>query len=183
MRRLIMWNMVTLDGFFEGTTSWDIGWHTWGEDLEQLSLEQLRSADMLLFGRATYQRMANFWPTATGEVAELMNDSPKVVFSRSLESADWRNTRLVKTAAEDEVARLKQASGKDLLIFGSADLSSSLMRAGLIDEYRLGLNPIVLGGGKPLFKPMADKVPMKLLEARAMPSGCVIVRYEPSTAR
>jgi dihydrofolate reductase len=180
MRRLIMWNMVTLDGFFEGTQSWEIDWHVWGDDLEQLSLEQLRSADMLLFGRLTYQGMAGFWQTATGEVAELMNSIPKVVFSRTLESADWDNSRLVKTNAEQEVARLKQQPGKDLFIFGSADFSSALMKAGLIDEYRLGLNPILLGGGNPLFKPMPERMRMKLLEARPLESGCLILRYQPA---
>jgi dihydrofolate reductase len=181
MRPLIMWNMVTVDGFFEGTKSWDIDWHNvgWGEELEQLSLEQLRSADMLLFGRVTYQGMAGFWTSETGDVADFMNNIPKVVFSRTLERADWNNTRLVKTDAEDEVARLKQESGNEMFIFGSAALSSTLMKKGLIDEYRLGLNPIVLGGGNPLFKPMPNRMPMKLLEARPLKSGCVILRYQP----
>jgi dihydrofolate reductase len=179
-----MWNMVTLDGFFEGRSSWDIEWHNtgWGEELEELSLEQLRSADMLLFGRVTYEGMAGYWTSATGDVAEFMNNIPKVVFSRTLESADWNNTRLVKADAADEVARLKEQSGKDLFIFGSADLSSSLMQQGLIDEYRLGLNPILLGGGNPLFKPMAHSMSMKLIEARPLKTGCVILRYQPNGA-
>jgi dihydrofolate reductase len=102
------------------------------------------------------------------------------VFSRTLESADWDNSRLVKTNAEQEVARLKQQPGKDLFIFGSADFSSALMKAGLIDEYRLGLNPILLGGGNPLFKPMPERMRMKLLEARPLESGCLILRYQPA---
>jgi dihydrofolate reductase len=177
-----MWNMVTLDGFFEGTKSWDIDWHNagWGDELEQLSLDQLGSADMLLFGRVTYQGMAGFWSSATGDVAE-MNKIPKVVFSRTLDSADWNNTRLVKTDAAAEVARLKQQPGKEFFIFGSADLSSTLMNEGLIDEYRLGVNPILLGGGNPLFKPMPHSLPLKLLEARPLKTGCVILRYEPVT--
>jgi dihydrofolate reductase len=184
MRQLIMWNMVTLDGFFEGTKSWEIDWHTWGDDLEQLSLEQLRSADMLLFGRVTYQGMAGYWPSETGDVAEFMNNIPKVVFSRTLDNADaWNNTRLVKTDAAEEVARLKQEPGKDMFIFGSADFCSMLMNKGLIDEYRLGLNPILLGGGNPLFKPMPHRMAMKLIEARPMKSGCVILRYQPDGER
>jgi dihydrofolate reductase len=181
MRRLVMWNLVAIDGFFEGPKSWDLDWHefVWGEELEQLSLEQLKSADMLLFGRVTYQGMASHWPSATGEVADAMNGIPKVVFSRTLEKAEWTNTRLVKADAQDEVAKLKQQSGKDLFIFGSADLSSTLIRHGLIDEYRLGLTPVVLGSGKPLFKPGPDRLRMRLLEARPLKSGCVILRYEP----
>jgi dihydrofolate reductase len=183
MRKLIMWNMVTLDGFFEGPKSWDLDWHNdvWGEELEQFSLEQLKSADMLLFGRVTYQGMANYWPSATGEVevANFMNNIPKVVFSRTLEKAEWNNTRLVKANAEDQVAELKQQYGKDMLLFGSANLASSLMRQDLIDEYRLGINPVVLGGGNPLFKPNPDRMKMKLLEAKPLKSGCVILRYQP----
>ena len=185
MRRLILWNMVTLDGFFEGPKPWEIDWHelAWGEELEQMSIEQTGSADLLLFGRRTYQGMAQYWPTATGEVADIMNimnSIPKVVFSRTLDKAEWNNTRLVNSDAEGEVARLKQQPGKDILIFGSADLSASLTQAGLIDEYRLGLVPVVLGGGNPLFKPAPDRLPMKLLEARPLKTGCVILRYEPS---
>lgn len=176
--------MVTLDGFFEGPKSWEIDWHnyTWGEELEQLSIEQLKSADLLLFGRVTYEGMAAYWTTAEGEegeVAELMNSIPKIVFSRTLKKAEWNNTRLVKNA-EEEVAKLKQQPGKDILIFGSANLSSALMQKGLIDEYRLGLNPIILGGGNPLFKPSPERMNMKLLEARPLKSGCVILRYQPA---
>ena len=110
MRNLIMWNMVTLDGFFEGPKSWDLDWHeyVWGEELERFSLEQSESADMLLFGRVTYEGMAAYWSSAEGEIAEFMNKVPKVVFSRTLERADWNNTRLVKAGAEEEVAKLKQ---------------------------------------------------------------------------
>ncbi len=181
MTRLIMWNMVTLDGYFEGPNSWEIDWHesVWGEELEQLSLEQLQSAGMLLFGRVTYQGMANYWPSATGEVADFMNSIPKVVFSRTLATAEWSNTRLVKSDAQDEVLKLKQQPGKDIFIFGSADLSATLTRDGLIDEYRLGLAPVVLGGGHPLFIPGNGRLALRLLEAKPLKSGCVILRYEP----
>jgi len=181
MRRLIMWNMVTLDGFFEGPKSWEIDWHeyVWGEELEQLSKEQLRSADMLLFGRVTYQGMAGYWSSEKGEIADSMNNMPKVVFSRTLEKAEWKNTRLVKENAEQEVAKLKQQPGKDLFIFGSANLSSTLMQHRLIDEYRLGVNPVILGAGNPLFKASPNRMKMKFLEARPLKSGCVILRYQP----
>src|SRR6267143_1949745 len=110
MRKVIMWNLVTLDGFFEGAKSWDIGWHdsVWGEELEQYSMEQSKSTDMLLFGRVTYEGMAAYWPSAKDKIAAFMNRVPKVVFSRTLKKADWNNTRLVKEGAEKEVARLKQ---------------------------------------------------------------------------
>lgn len=181
MRKIIMWNMVTLDGFFEGPKSWEIDWHnyTWGEELEQFSIEQSKTAGMLLFGRVTYQGMAQYWSAEKGEIADFMNNIPKVVFSRTLEKADWNNTRLVKANAEEEVAQLKKQPGKDLFIFGSANLSATLTQRGLIDEYRLGFNPIVLGGGNPLFKPSPDQLKMKLLEVRTFKTGCVILFYEP----
>ena len=105
MRRLIMWNMVTLDGFFEGSKSWEIGWHElgWGEALELLSIERTTAADTILFGRVTYEGMAGYWPSATGEVAEIMNAIPKVVYSRTLARADWNNTRLVRGDAGQDV--------------------------------------------------------------------------------
>src|ERR1700704_813352 len=173
MRKLIMWNLVSLDGFFEGAKSWDLGWHdsVWGEELERLSIDQLNSADTLLFGRATYEGMASYWPSAKGEVADLMNQIRKVVFSRTLEKASWNNTRLVKGNAEEEVAKLKKQPGKDLLIFGSANLSTTLIRHRLIDEYRLCLAPIVLGRGTPLFKASSETMKLKLLETRPLKSG------------
>ena len=184
MRKLIMWNMVTLDGSFEGRKSWDLDWHNyvWGDELEKFSLDQLKTVGMLLFGRNTYQGMAAYWTTAKGEVAEvadLMNSLPKVVFSRTLDKADWNNSRLVKENAEAEVAKLKQQAGKDLFIFGSANFCSTMMAAGLIDEYRLGLNPLVLGGGAALFSPGLAQTKMRLLEARPLKSGVVLLRYEP----
>ena len=96
--RLIMWNLVTLEGFFEGPKKWDLDWleYVWGDELEQLSLEQGKTADALLFGRVTYEGMAAYWPSAKGEVADWMNSVPKVVFSRTLAKADWNNTRLVR---------------------------------------------------------------------------------------
>jgi len=132
-----------------------------------------------LFGRVTYQGMASYWSTAHGEIADFMNSVPKIVFSRTLERAEWKNTRLVKENAAKEVARLKQEPGKDLFIFGSANLSSTLMRDGLIDEYRLGLTPVILGGGNPLFKLSPERMKLTLVEARPLKAGCVILRYQP----
>jgi dihydrofolate reductase len=132
-------------------------------------------------GELQYEGMASYWPSAKGETAAFMNNVPKVVFSRTLKKAEWNNTRLVHGSAEDEVIRLKQQPGepgKDLFILGSAELSSSLIQRGLIDEYRFGLTPIVLGNGRPLFK-AGTGMRMRLLEAKPLTSGCVILRYKP----
>ncbi len=184
MRSLIMWNLVTLDGFFEGAKSWDLDWHTyaWGEELERFSLEQLKTIDALLFGRFTYEGMASYWPTAKGEgeVADAMNRIPKIVFSKTLAKADWNNTKLVKEDAPAYIRQLKREDGRDLFVFGSAGLSAALLREGLFDELRLCLVPVVLGAGKPLFKPGSSKLPMKLIEARPLKTGGVILRYQPA---
>ena len=178
-RKVIVWNMAPLDGYFEGPKPWEIDWreYVWGEELERFSLDQAKEVGALLFGRKTYEGMEGYWSTATGEVAEFMNSIPKVVFSNTLETVGWNNTRLMKGSAEEEVARLKQEPGKDLFIFGSANLTGSLTKQGLIDEYRIGLNPLVLGGGTPMFKPSDERMRLKLLEARPMQSGVVLLRY------
>ncbi|MBZ5682977.1 MAG: dihydrofolate reductase family protein [Acidobacteriia bacterium] len=181
MRKLIMWNLLTLDGFFEGVKSWALDWHqyVWGDELERLSVEQLRTADMLLFGRITYAGMAAYWQSAQGEVATFMNSLPKVVFSRTLDRADWNNTKLVKGDVASEVRELKRQGEGNIFVFGSAGLSTTLMEQGLFDEYRLGLVPVVLGSGKPLFGGNLSRLRLKLLEARPLSSGCVILRYVP----
>lgn len=184
MRKLILWNLVTLDGYFEGPKSWDIDWHedVFDEELEAFSLEQGRAAGALLFGRVTYEGMAAYWPSQEGEIAEFMNRLPKFVFSRTLEEAEWANTTLVKENAAEVVAELKEQSGKDLFLFGSADFASTLMQHDLIDEYRLCVTPLVLGDGNPLFKPQPERLRFELLEARPLKSGSVLLRYQPEVA-
>ena len=180
MARLIMWNLMTLDGMIEGPNR-DISWHedVWGEELERLSTEQLNAAGGLVFGRVTYDLMANYWPKATGEIADFMNASPKYVFSRTLTRSDWNNTQVFGADVPGTIARLKRESAKDLFLFGSADLAGSLTAHGLIDEYRIALNPIILGGGTPLFKP-GERAKLKLLDSRALSTGVVILRYTPA---
>lgn len=179
-RRLIMWNMITLDGCFEGARKWDLDFHeyVWGEELQQFSLEQLDTADALLFGRVTYEGMAAHWTKATGAIADFMNAVPKVVFSRTLATADWNNTTLVRNDAAAEVRKLKEAGGRNLYVFGSADLSATLMQHDLYDEYRLCVVPVVLGAGAPLFKPGIDRKRMTLRESRQLKSGGVILFLE-----
>ena len=179
--RLIMWNLVTLDGYFEGTKKWDLDFHqyVWGDELEQLSLEQLKSADALLFGRVTYEGMASYWSTEKGDIADFMNSIPKVVFSRTLTKADWNNTRLVRGDAVAEVKKLKNDGRKNLFVFGSADLSSTFTENNLFDEYRLCVVLVLLGAGTPLFKPSSQRTRMKLRDSRPLKTGGVILFTEP----
>ena len=181
MCKLIMWNLVTLDGFFEGQNSWEIDWHeyAWGEELEQYAIEQSKSTDALVFGRVTYEGMAAYWPSEAGGIADFMNSVPKIVFSRTLEKAEWNNSRLVKGEAVAEIAKLKQRPGTNMFVFGSGNLSASLTEHGLFDEYNLCVVPVLLGNGNPLFKTSPRQQPMKLLEARPLQTGAVILRYQP----
>lgn len=179
MRRVVAWNLMTLDGCFEGGRPWELDFHetVWGDELESFSLEQGNEIGTLLFGRRTYEGMARHWSTATGPVADMMNALEKAVASRTLDKATWNNTRLLKGDAVDAVKDLKAEDGKDIFVFGSADLLASLLPAGLVDEYRLCVAPVVLGRGKPLFRPQDREIRMRLENARPLKSGGVILTY------
>ena len=182
MAKLIIWNIMSLDGAFEGAAPWDLSMHetVWGPELEKLSKEQLADATLLLFGRNTYEGMASYWQSEaeTGEIADGMNNAPKAVVSTTLKSADWKNTRLLRSI--EDVATLKKDAGeKNIFVFGSAKLTSSLRQAGLIDEYRICIAPLLLGAGTPMFKVGDAKQRLKLREARPITGGGVILFYEP----
>jgi dihydrofolate reductase len=170
---------MTLDGCFEGPKPWDLGFHetVWGDELEAFSLEQGKEAGTLLFGRRTYEGMAAHWTTATGEVADMMNSIEKAVATRTLDKATWNNTRLLKGDAVEAVRRLKEEDGNDIYAFGSADLLASLLSAGLVDEYRFCVAPVVLGRGNPLFTPRDRQIKMRLESARPLKTGGVILTY------
>jgi dihydrofolate reductase len=142
MRRIIVSNLVSLDGFFEGPNK-ELDWFMPDEEFLDYAKEMLRSADCLLFGRLTYQHMANYWPTApAGEIADRMNSLPKIVFSRTLRTVEWKNSRLAEGTLVEEIARLKERPGMDVVILGSASVASALLQQGLIDEYRIILHPV-----------------------------------------
>ena len=183
MRKVILFNLVTLDGFFEGPNG-EIDWHNVDEEFNEFAVHQVNTADGLIFGRVTYELMASYWPTPAAQaddpiVAEKMNTMPKIVFSRTLNTVEWNNTRLVKGDAAEEISKIKQQPGKDLLIFGSADLASNLTNLGLIDEYRIMVNPVVLGKGNPLFKDIKEKLNLRLLRTKTFSNGNVLLYYEP----
>jgi dihydrofolate reductase len=179
MKRLIAWNMVTLDGFFSAPDG-NLDWFVFDDELDKYIRETQPQADTLVFGRVTYQMMASYWPTAEGDTATFMNGAPKYVFSRTLDKVDWTNSILVKGDAVAEVAKLKQQPGKDIYVFGSADFSATLQRHGLIDEYRIGVNPVILGKGIPLFKESEARLKLELIHSRTLKSGVVIMHYEPA---
>lgn len=181
MSKLIMWNLLTLDGLFEGKEKWSLDFHetVWGDELEEFSISQLNAASALLFGRITYEGMAKYWTMATGEIADHMNAIPKLVASTTLDRADWNNSRIIRNDVVDGIRRFKEDAEKDVYLFGSADLASTLIKAGLIDEYRLCLAPTVLGNGTPLFKSADDSTRMRLVNTRPLKTGGIILWYEP----
>ncbi len=179
MRKLIMWNIITLDGYFEGNRNWDLPFHevVWGQELETLSIQQLKSADYLVFGRVTYEGMAAYWTREEGEIADLMNSLPKIVFSKTLRSTDWNNTTLINENASAEIRRLKENGERDMYVFGSADLSETFINDNLFDEYRIGIAPVILGSGRPLFRQGIAQTNLSLHSTRQLMTGGVILKY------
>lgn len=183
-RKVILFNMTSLDGLFEGPGH-DLNWHNVDEEFNDFAIEQLDSAGALIFGRVTYEMMAGYWPSQGAieddpRVAERMNHLPKLVFSRSLARADWNNTRLVKGDPLAELTRLKNEPGGSLFVFGSANLAATLVAHGLIDEFRVMLNPLILGSGTPLFQGISQPVPLRLVSCRSFSNGNVLLYYQPA---
>ena len=175
-----MWNVISLDGYFEGEKAWNLDFHdlAWGKELEDLSIEQLKSADIIIYGEKTYTGMADYWSKAEGETAKYMNEVSKVVCSKTLKTADWNNTKIVRDAIA-ELPKLKKKGDGNIFVFGSAILSESLMKADLFDEYRLCVVPVFLGKGRRLFNEKLRYQKLKLLESRQLQTGGVILRYAP----
>ncbi len=183
MRKVILQNMLTLDGLFEGPHH-ELDWHSVDAEFNEYAVALNAELDTLLFGRRTYELMASYWPSAEARdedslVTDMMNRLQKVVFSRTLQSVEWENSRLVHSDPAAEVVRLKQQPGKNMAIFGSVDLSTTLIRQGLIDEYRLFFNPIILVVGNPAFKGLQDRVSLKLIGSKIFKSGLVQLNYQP----
>ena len=181
MRKLIMWNVTTLNGYFEGEKNWDLSFHDtiWGPELEKLSREQLHSADFLVFGRVTYEGMSAYWKNAeseNAEIAKLMNNIPKLVFSKTLKEVDWNNTTLINKNASAEISRLKAQGGGDMYLFGSADLSTTFINDDLFDEYRIGIAPVILGRGRPLFKQGISSRNLSVVSTQQLSNGGVVLK-------
>lgn len=183
MRKVRFFMLISVDGYFEGPEK-ELNWHNVDEEFNEFAIDQLDSVDTLLFGKVTYEMMASYWSTPAAKsddpiVAEKMNTIDKIVFSKTLSSAAWQNTRLIKGNFVDEITRLKQKPGKDLIIFGSSDLAVTFIENDLIDEYRIMINPVALGGGKPLFKGIPNKLNLKLINSKIFKSGNVLLYYTP----
>lgn len=182
MRKLTVFNFITLDGYVKGTDE-DISWHKHGAEENKYAAKMLKSDNILLFGRVTYEMMAGYWP---GEyamqndpvVAAGMNHADKIVFSRTLKKAEWSNTKLIKHNIVEEIRKMKQAPGKDMTILGSGTVVTQLAEKGLIDEYQIMIDPVVLGNGTPLFKNIKHPLTLELLSAKTFRSGAVLLCYK-----
>jgi dihydrofolate reductase len=186
MAKVIIWNLMTLDGFFEGENKWDLGFHgdAWGDELAAMAKDFGTKAGLLVFGRVTHDGMKAYWTTTEAEEDEIkayMNALPKLVASRTITSSDWNNTRVTADPV-GEIGRLRQQDGKPIYVFGSADLCDSLLKAGVVDEVMLAVVPVTIGKGTPLFKPHAGKEKFRLIESRPLGNGTVIMRYQPENA-
>ena len=186
MRRIFLFMMVSLDGYYEGPNG-DISWHNVDAEFNEFAIQQLNEIDTLLFGRKTYEVMASYWPTETAirndpVVAGLMNSLPKIVISHTFEKVEWENTQLIKENIAEEIVKLKSQPGKDMAVFGSSDLTVSLAQMGLMDEYRLMVNPVVLGEGKTLLKGTQSKLDLRLIDSKTFKSGNILLYYRPARA-
>ena len=149
------------------------------EDFDSYATEMLKTIDTVLLGRRTYQLFASYWPSATGSDADRLNELPKIVFSRTLDNVDWNNSGLIRDNVAEHVTRLKQQPGSDIALFGSADLATTFIRHGLIDEFRILVTPVVLGKGTPMFKDIGERISLKLVKATTWSAGIVALYYEP----
>jgi dihydrofolate reductase len=189
MRRVIVSNIMSLDGFVSGPNG-ELDWFVHagfvkGTELGEYARTIINNIDAILLGRLTYEEFSSYWPTAKNDdpvITERINNLPKFVFSRSLKQVawgDWGTARLVKEDAAAAVSKMKREPGKDMVIYGSATLVSVLMKAGLIDEYQLVVYPVVLGKGRPEFMDLNERHPLSLMDVKQFKSGAVKLVYQP----
>lgn len=183
MRKLLVFNNVSLDGYFSDAAG-DLSWaHRQDDEWKAYVADNAKGDSTLLLGRVTYELMVRFWPTAQAielmpAMAERMNNREKVVFSRTLETASWNRTRLVKGDSAAEVLRMKKEPGPSMVLLGSGSIVSLLAQEGLIDEYQLVVNPIILGKGRSMFSGVQRTLNLKMTRTRTFRNGNVLLCYE-----
>ena len=188
MRKIIMFNLISLDGFFAGKDG-NIDWHNVDEEFNEFAVEQTKSFGAIIFGKTTYQLFESFWPKAATdpamspedrEIGHAIDTVDKIVYSTSLERVTWQNTQLYHEINPDEVQKLKERPGGDMVIFGSGTIVQKMTELGLIDEYRFLVNPVVLGEGKSLFGPLEKTLKLELLNSKTFDNGNVLLTYKPT---
>ena len=184
MRKIIVQEMLTVDGFFAGPNG-EIDWHNVDAEFNEFAIANLDTIDTLMFGRITYELMAGYWPSPDAlkddpNVAARMNNLKKLVFSKTPELMEWNNSSFLSEIDADAIKQMKNAPGKDIDIFGSGQIVTALARLGLIDEYRFFMNPVILGDGRTLFTGLGQRQKLKLIGTQQFASGNVLCRYEPA---
>lgn len=187
MRKIVVFNLLSIDGFFAGEDG-NIDWHMVDDEFNDFAVEHTKEFGTIIFGKTTYKLFEDFWPKAVDdprmspedrEIAKTIDDVEKIVFSKSLKEVTWKNSKLFHDIDPEEVKKWKSEEGKPMAIFGSGTIVQEFTRLGLVDEYRLLVNPIILGRGKPMFKDV-DQVKLKLLNTRTFGNGNVMLTYEPT---
>jgi dihydrofolate reductase len=187
MRKIIVFNMITLDGYFADENG-NIDWHQVDDEFNEFAVEQTAEFGGIIFGKTTYQMFEEYWPaelknpktsSEDRKIAQMIDDTWKLVFSKTLKEVTWNNSKLYHEIDPEEVKHWKEYDGKDMVIMGSGTIVQQFTNLGLIDEYRLMVNPIVLGEGKPLFDNLKEKLDLKLLKSREFKNGNVLLYYEP----
>ena len=179
MRKLILWNMISVDGYFARLDG-GIDWFVFEDEIENYILTTQKDVGQVLFGRRTFEGMAAYWPTAEGTIADFMHRVRKTVFTRTLRSVTWNNSVIGGSDVAAAVHKLKAESDSDIFVFGSADFSATLIRERLVDEYRFGINPVILGEGIPFFKGDQGEQKLKVVWSKTLASGVVILHYQPA---
>lgn len=180
MRKIVAGLFLSLDGVMEAPDQWHFPY--FNDEMGEAVVSQMAESDAMLLGRRTYEEFAGYWPQQGSDVegADHMNNTPKFVVSTTLESAEWQNTTLIRGNVAEELTRLKQQPGKDISVVGSATLVRSLLTAGLLDELRLLVHPIVVGHGRRLFPEGGDQQPLKLVESKTFSTGVLYLTYQPA---
>lgn len=188
MRKLIVSMNVTIDGFMSGPDC-ELDWHfkCWTKEMGEALCTQLSQADTILLGRVTYQAMAKYWPSKITDTnvrgedfafAEMMNQYDKIVFTNTLREAEWSKSKLMNENVEDEIKKLKNQRGRNMIVYGSGKLVKALMYYNLVDEYQLWVHPVILGKGKQLFNNPHEWLDMKLCECETFSSGVILLHYQ-----
>ena len=183
MRKIVAGLYVSLDGVVEAPETWHFPYLN--DEMLDIIASQMAAADTMLLGRRTYEVFAAYWADKGNDVkfADAINHTPKLVASTTLETVDWQNSSLIKGNVTEALRRLKLAPGKDISITGSATLVRSLLRDGVLDELRLLVHPIVVGGGERLFQDFGDRVLLRLADARTLTTGVLYLTYVPATTQ
>jgi dihydrofolate reductase len=179
MRKVVLIMTASIDGYVVAPSGLAVGGHPEPAELKRWKLERIRRAGTHIMGRVTYEQMASAWPNSTDDYAAPMNEIPKVVFSKTLKEANWLESSIARGDLSDEIAALRIQSGGEIIAWGGASFAQSLSKAGLVDEYAIVTRPLAYGGGKPLFRDLAEVLSFNVFAATTYENGTALHLYGP----